>query len=86
MDSRPTIDFCALISGFARAALIDLGQAPEPCTGAFGRDLAMAEQNIAIIEMLRHKTRGNLTAGEQELLEKLLADLRLALSAAKEEA
>ncbi|OPZ58308.1 MAG: hypothetical protein BWY87_01517 [Deltaproteobacteria bacterium ADurb.Bin510] len=86
MDPKPTIDFCALISGFARAALIDLGRVAEPCTGVLSRDLAMAEQNIAIIEMLRRKTSGNLSAVEQELLEKLLTDLRQALAAAKEEA
>ena len=87
MSHAPSIDFCALITGFARAALIDLGQLPEPGTGALARDLAMAAQNIAILEILQEKTRGNLNPAEQLLLDKLLGELNVAIaSATKEEA
>ena len=40
-------------------------------------DLALARQNIDLLEMLVDKTRGNLSAEEKALLEKLLFEVRL---------
>ena len=82
MHHNPTVDFCALIAGFAQAAMMDLGQLPDPETGACCRDLFMAEQNIAIIELLKVKTQGNLTAAECDLLESQLAELKTLFAAA----
>lgn len=40
-------------------------------------DLAVARQNIDLLELLQEKTRGNLSGEEQVLLEKLLFEVRL---------
>lgn len=82
MHNKPTVDFSALITGFAQAAMMDLGQLPDPETGACCMDLFMAEQNIAIIEMLKVKTQGNLSVAESDLLESQLAELKTLFAAA----
>ncbi len=40
-------------------------------------DLAVARQNIDLLELLQEKTQGNLSGDEQILLEKLLFEVRL---------
>lgn len=71
------ITFSAFLMGLASTALIHLGEAPNPETGQAERDLALARQFLDLLAMLREKTRGNLTAEEQQLIDGLLADLRL---------
>jgi len=41
------------------------------------KELSLARQNIALIELLGEKTRGNLDGEEQKLMESLLVELRL---------
>ena len=40
-------------------------------------DIPVAKQMIDILGMLREKTRGNLDAGEEQLVEDVLFDLRM---------
>ncbi len=74
----PPLDFSGLIISYATSALIDLGAAPDPETGAMRRDLIAARHTIDMLAMLEEKTRGNLTAEEEQLLTKLLYDCRMA--------
>lgn len=75
--SEEGISFSTFIVGLGTAVLIHLGGAPNPETGQTEKDLPLARQNLDLLSMLRQKTRGNLTAEEDKLLDGLLADLRL---------
>lgn len=71
------IDFSTLITSFASAAMISMGLVYDPATGKTGSDPVLARQNIEIIAMLQDKTRGNLSADEEKLVENILYELRM---------
>ncbi len=75
--SLPEIDFSTFILSLSSSALFHLGLVENPMTHKAERDLPMAKQSIDIIVMLRDKTKGNVTPEEANLLENLIADLRL---------
>jgi hypothetical protein len=71
-------DFAMLVHSFAITALHHMGKVADPATGQPGKvDLALARQNIEIIEILEQKTRGNLDAEESHLLSSLLYEVRM---------
>ena len=74
----PPVDFSGLIVSLAQAAMMHLGQLPDPKTGERRRDMELARHTIDTIAMLKDKTRGNLSEEEQKLLDHTLTDLRLA--------
>ncbi|HON96009.1 MAG TPA: DUF1844 domain-containing protein [Deltaproteobacteria bacterium] len=81
-----SIDFTTLIMSFASAAMISMGRVEDPATGAVQKNLAVAQQNIDIITLLHEKTRGNLTAEEERLMDQVLYELRMVfVEAMKEE-
>lgn len=71
------VDFATLVLSFATSALIQMGVAPDPATGEKVKDLALARQNIDILEILEKKTKGNLTRDEQALIDGVLTEVRL---------
>ncbi len=71
------IDFGTLVFSFATSALINMGLSPDPNTSKTVKNLDFAKQNIDILEVLQKKTKGNLTAEENQLMENLLAEVRL---------
>ena len=72
------IDFYTFLFSLGSSAFIHLGDAPHPETGqALPPDLALAQQTIDLLAMLKEKTRGNLTPEEEKFLDHLLLDLRL---------
>lgn len=77
------IDFSTLIMSFASAALISMGNVPDPVTGQINKNLALAHQNIGIISLLKEKTKGNLTKEEETLIENILYELRMSYIEAK---
>lgn len=79
MDAKqPVIDFYTFVLSLASSAFVHLGDAPHPETGkAEAPELGLARQTIEILDMLREKTKGNLTHEEEAFLENLLTDLRL---------
>jgi Domain of unknown function (DUF1844). len=76
-----TISFATFILSLFTAGLQQLGvQANEtvaPSAGAPPGDLCLARQTIDLLEMLEHKTQGNLTPDESKLLTNILFDLRM---------
>jgi hypothetical protein len=76
-DPEKPIDFSTFLVGLASSALIHLGQAPHPETGAQSADLVQARQTLDVLAMIREKTRGNLSPDEEHLFDGLLTDLRL---------
>lgn len=71
-----SIDFSTFILSLASAAMIGLGLAPRPDTGKTSVDLEMARQNIDLLELMQQKTKGNLTADEEKMLDRVLYEIR----------
>lgn len=77
MQGGETLTFSAFVLGLASSALIHLGVHQNPDTGAITIDLTLARQSIDVLALLREKTRGNLSADEEQLFSSVLSDLRL---------
>ena len=73
----PAIDFATFVLSMTHSALIHLGDAPNPATGATEVDLGMARQTIDILGLLQEKCKGNLTGEEERVLNQSLYDLRM---------
>ncbi len=77
-ERKPTIDFYTFVLSLGSSAFVHLGDAPHPETGEpIPPNLPLAQQTIDLLDMLREKTRGNLSSEEEKFLENLLMDLRL---------
>lgn len=74
----PPVDFSGFILSLSHAAMMHLGQLPDPLTGKAQADFNMARHTIDTIAMIREKTQGNLEEEEQRLLDNVLSQLRLA--------
>jgi hypothetical protein len=68
--------FLDLAAMLAEPAAIYLGDAPLP-DGQWAEDLEMARLHIDLLDVLRQKTNGNLTAQEAAILEDLIYRLRV---------
>jgi hypothetical protein len=66
-----------LVQHLASMATLMLGEQPRPDSGEHVFDLEGARLFIDQLEMLAVKTRGNLTAGENQLLQNTLTGVRL---------
>jgi hypothetical protein len=73
----PPADFSTFVLSLGSSALIHLGQVEAPGEGGRQRDLPMAKHTIDLLDLLREKTKNNLSQEEDELLESMLYDLRL---------
>src|SRR5262249_21327806 len=69
--------FLSLVMSLASNAAANLGMMPHPATGETGVDLETAKHWIDVLGMLEQKTHGNLDQQEAQVLENLLADLRM---------
>jgi len=69
--------FVSLIMSLASNAAASLGMMPHPVTGETGVDLKTAKHWIDVLGMLEKKTEGNLDPQEEQMVEGLLADLRM---------
>ncbi len=76
-DFSNLITFSTFILSLNTAALVHLGEVPDPLTKEKKVDLVLAKQVIDTLEMLREKTKGNLTPEEEELFKSILFDLKL---------
>jgi hypothetical protein len=69
--------FPQLIYIFHASAIQALGKVPNPVTNKIERNLEQARQAIEMIEMIRDKTKGNLSPDEERFLNSSLTELRL---------
>jgi hypothetical protein len=69
--------FTEFLMGIASSVFIYLGLVEHPATGRRQVDLTAAKESIDMLSMLRDKTKGNLTGGEEKFFDDLLADLRM---------
>jgi hypothetical protein len=72
---EPTFSF--LVSGLVSQTLMGMGQVPNPITGKQEKNLDDAKFAIDTLQMLKEKTRGNLTEDEKKQLDSVLYDLRM---------
>ena len=72
----PEINFSSFILSLSTSALLNLGEVADPQTSKVEKSLPLAKQTIDILGLLKEKTKGNLGAEEEKLLDHLLADLR----------
>jgi hypothetical protein len=69
--------FASFMMSIASNAASSLGMMEHPVTGKREVDLELGKHWIDVLGMLQQKTRGNLLPQEQQILEGLLADLRM---------
>ncbi len=78
-DSKATpIDFSTFVLSLASSVMLHLGKVPDPSGGNAKPNLALARQSIDMLAMLQEKTRGNLNDEEEQLMIRLLHDVRMA--------
>jgi hypothetical protein len=76
-ESLPAINFSTFVISLSTQALMHLGEIADPQSGKTSKEIPVAKQLIDIIGMLKEKTKGNLDAGEDNLIENILYDLRM---------
>lgn len=77
LDEPEGVDFTMLINAMAQPALLFLGEIPHPGTGKATFNPEQARLQIDMLDLLRVKCRGNLSAEEEGLLERVLYQLRM---------
>jgi hypothetical protein len=85
-EDLPPMDFGNFVMSLGTSVMVNLGHVDDEDFGVEDANLPAARQTIEILEMLEHKTEGNLEPEEQKLLESLLHDTRLAYQRAEREA
>jgi hypothetical protein len=81
----PELTFTTFLLSLSTSAIVSLGELPDPLKNEQCVNLSLAKQTINIIEILKEKTKGNLSDEEERLIDDMLYDLRLKyISAAKE--
>ena len=76
-SAEDTLRFLDMVGLFGTQAMIALGKLANPATGKADKNMAAARLFIDTLEMLEHKTRGNLNSDETKVLQATLTDLRL---------
>lgn len=69
--------FIQLIVQFQTSAMIGLGKLPNPITQKIEKDLNAAKLSIDMIDMIKAKTKGNLSEDEERLITQISRDLKL---------
>ena len=70
-------NFSTLVLSVGSSAAMSLGLAPNPATGKSEVDKTMAKFNIDLLEMMKEKTKNNLTNEEETFLNQMISDLKL---------
>jgi hypothetical protein len=69
--------FISLLMMFHSAAMQYLGKIKNPATDKIERNLEQAQAIIDMFDMLKEKTKGNLSAEEEKFLSNLAQELKL---------
>lgn len=78
LDDLPAADLPMLVNMLATNAMVFMGQIPAPGSQQYMRNLPQAQHMIDLLMVVREKTRGNLTADEEQLMQELLPQLQMA--------
>ncbi len=74
----PEANLLTLIFSLYTHTQICLGLLPDPISQQPQKDLNQAKYNIDMLTMLKEKTAGNLTSEEEQTLESVLYEVRMA--------
>ncbi len=80
----PAVSFTSFILSLNTTALFHLGDIPHPETGRKVFDLELARHAIDTLAMLEEKTKGNLDSEEQELVSRVVYELKMRFIKAKD--
>ncbi|MGB6123028.1 MAG: DUF1844 domain-containing protein [Bacteroidota bacterium] len=69
--------FIQLVAMFHIAGMQQMGKIKHPVTDKIERNLEAAQNSIDLLDMLKEKTRGNLGAEEEKMLDQILQELKL---------
>lgn len=69
--------FVQLISSLHGAALMNMGKIKNPATDKLERHLEQAEMTIEMLDMMKERTKGNLSADEERFLSTVISELKL---------
>ena len=73
----PPLDFETLITEYSTTAMAYLGGMPDPATQEPIFNLQLAKRMIDTIDLLKEKTKGNLSTPENNFLENTLYSLKM---------
>jgi len=80
----PEVTFVSFILSLNTTALLHMGELTHPESGQKVIDLDLAKHTIDTLSLLAEKTRGNLDNQENELLTRILYELKMHFIKAKE--
>lgn len=69
--------FIQLILQFQTSAMIGMGKLKNPVTDKIEKDLEATKLSIDMIDMIKEKTKGNLSDDEERLITQISRDLKL---------
>ena len=84
-EETSPVNFSAFLMGLATQVLALLGEIPNPETNLVTVNFEAARQTIDILCMLQEKTKGNLTADEEQMMDEVVHSLKIAFVAKVEE-
>jgi len=64
----PDYQFMSLVYSLSQTIMSQLGKIANPVTGKVEKNLAQAKSTIDMLEMLKEKTKGNLTQTEEKMI------------------
>jgi hypothetical protein len=76
-DKVPEANFTSLVLFLTTIASQHLGVVKNPLTDKVEKNLELAKYTIDSLNILKEKTKGNLTKEEEDLLDSMLSNLRL---------
>ena len=71
------VNFVTFLLSLYSSAMAAFGQIPDPATGQVEEHVEAGKQMIEILGILMEKTKGNLNAEENQLLDNMLYELRM---------
>lgn len=77
VEEKNQVLFMQLVMMFHTLTMHQLGKIKNPVTDKVERDLPAAQGSIDMLEMLKERTKGNLSDSEQRMLTELLKELKL---------
>ncbi len=75
--AMPEVTFSAFVMSLNTSILYHLGEIADPVSGKKTVSLDPARHGIDTLMLLQNKTKGNLTADEEEMLKNILYDVKL---------
>ena len=64
----PDYQFMSLVYSLSQTIMTQLGKIANPVTGKVDKNLAQAKATIDMLEMLKEKTKGNLSQTEEKMI------------------